>query len=58
MIDFKRNHHQVLDRKRFVFTQIKIAAIIVLKNRGVAQPGSVQRSGRWGRGFESHRPDT
>jgi hypothetical protein len=28
------------------------------KNRGVAQFGSAQRSGRWGRGFESHRPDT
>ena len=25
--------------------------------RGVAQSGSAQRSGRWGRGFKSHLPD-
>ena len=26
-------------------------------NRGVAQSGSAQRSGRWGRRFKSSRPD-
>jgi mannose-6-phosphate isomerase-like protein (cupin superfamily) len=27
-------------------------------HRGVAQSGSAQRSGRWGRGFKSHLPDS
>src|SRR5687767_11525001 len=27
------------------------------RGRGVAQPGSAQRSGRWGRQFESGHPD-
>ena len=39
------------------FHLTEFIAIMDKSHRGVAQPGSAQRSGRWGHGFESHRPD-